>query len=728
MRIDAYGSGHPDVAAAYEGLADIETKMGMHRDALAHLREALRIRTGIAGVTGTALLAGPMLAIAHVQHEIGDTQDAELSIARVLGMRDAGISLDPLIEARAFEESGDIKVQGRDLRAALALYDSSMSVLLRAVNASGQDMYARLADLSGGQRFLDVLKKKGSVLRILAPPADRTVAFKKAALETYEISCRTLLSLRSRYESEGSTFRLVEDLSQACDRGVSMALELLEHTKDRQYLLTAFSFAELNKAGMLLNGIRQSKVTSFAGVPDELVAAERTLKSRLTALELELAAFQDVSASGSAKRQNLRWDIMSLREERRSVSERLRKIAPAYARLVTCDSLPVLADIQSAIDDSTLLLEYFSGAKNVVVFLISKHGVEYRTLGSREKIESVVAALTGAIRMVDYDGFLEASRRAYALLLSPCRRTVARYARLVVIPDGSLCTVPFETLMPGTSLPSGSVPKFSMLPFLIRSHEIMVSPSARLLAESSHDAVPSVIHDWKFAGFAPIFNDPSAGGPVFASTRSGGEPETDALRSVSVNGRVFRALPHSDREVTNIAAEFGARGLRSRTFVNEQASEENFKQSASSCTHLHVATHGFVNAQDPARSALLFAPAAGSGTGEDGVLYAAEAYNLHLNADLVVLSSCESGVGRFVNGEGVYALMRGFLYSGARNIMYSLWQVMDRHTSELMQAFYAEALKGMRPGKALQQAKLRMIANERTAFPFSWAGFVLVGR
>jgi CHAT domain-containing protein len=246
----------------------------------------------------------------------------------------------------------------------------------------------------------------------------------------------------------------------------------------------------------------------------------------------------------------------------------------------------------------------------------------------------------------------------------------------------------------------------------------MVSPSARLLGEAAFGTTWSDTREWKFAGFAPIFSDSTSRSQVFASTRSGGEPDSDQLRSVSVNGKIFRALPHSDEEVTNIAAEFGGHGLRSQTFVNEFASEENFKQAASTFTHLHVATHGFVNAQDPARSALLFTPSTGSGTGEDGVLYAA----------LVVLSSCESGVGRFVNGEGVYALMRGFLYSGARNIMYSLWPVMDRHTSELMQAFYEEALKGVRASKALQLAKLRMLANERTAFPFSWAGFVLVGR
>ncbi len=110
------------------------------------------------------------------------------------------------------------------------------------------------------------------------------------------------------------------------------------------------------------------------------------------------------------------------------------------------------------------------------------------------------------------------------------------------------------------------------------------------------------------------------------------------------------------------------------------------------------------------------------------MLYAAETYNLELNADLVVLSCCESGIGPFVNGEGVYAMMRGFLYSGARNVMYSLWQVMDHHTSELMQSFYEGVLKGWRFGQALRMAKLQMLSRERTAFPFCWAGFVLVGQ
>ena len=219
-----------------------------------------------------------------------------------------------------------------------------------------------------------------------------------------------------------------------------------------------------------------------------------------------------------------------------------------------------------------------------------------------------------------------------------------------------------------------------------------------------------------------MFRESTGTGVILASNRFAGNLDTTQLRSISVDGRRFRELPFSDVEVKAVAAEFSKQGLPSLTFTNESASEENFKQQAPLCSYLHVATHGFVNARDPGRSALLFAQPSDTTGGEDGVLYAAEAYNLHLNADLVVLSSCESGVGRFVNGEGVYALMRGFMYSGARNIIYSLWQVMDNHTSELMKLFYEGVLSGSRFAKALQMAEIQMLSKRTNGLS------VLLGR
>lgn len=117
-----------------------------------------------------------------------------------------------------------------------------------------------------------------------------------------------------------------------------------------------------------------------------------------------------------------------------------------------------------------------------------------------------------------------------------------------------------------------------------------------------------------------------------------------------------------------------------------------------------------------------------SGSTEDGVLYADETYNLDLNADLVVLSSCESGLGKLAEGEGFLALTRGFLYSGARNILFSLWKINDRETCDLMVDFYKYYLNGDDFSKALRKAKLNMLKNPKTAKPGLWGGFILVGK
>ena len=113
---------------------------------------------------------------------------------------------------------------------------------------------------------------------------------------------------------------------------------------------------------------------------------------------------------------------------------------------------------------------------------------------------------------------------------------------------------------------------------------------------------------------------------------------------------------------------------------------------------------------------------------EDGILYASEVYNLNLNAELVVLSSCESGAGKVVKGEGVMALTRGFLYAGTPNILVSLWKVSDQHTQELMVAFYENLLKGDDYPAALRKAKLAMLADKANHYPDLWSSFILIGR
>jgi CHAT domain-containing protein len=196
-------------------------------------------------------------------------------------------------------------------------------------------------------------------------------------------------------------------------------------------------------------------------------------------------------------------------------------------------------------------------------------------------------------------------------------------------------------------------------------------------------------------------------------------------------------LPASRHEVLGIRRRFERSysladrwfGRRARVYLGREASEERIKAGdLGAYRFVHLATHGFLNPRDPRLSGLLLASEAPTSK-EDGVLQLSEIYGLRLNADLVTLSACESGLGLVAKGEGIIGLTRGFLYSGARNVVVSLWQVNDETTADLMVTFYEGMLGGMKKAEALRAAKLALIQRQaESARPYYWAPFVLIGR
>jgi CHAT domain-containing protein len=209
-----------------------------------------------------------------------------------------------------------------------------------------------------------------------------------------------------------------------------------------------------------------------------------------------------------------------------------------------------------------------------------------------------------------------------------------------------------------------------------------------------------------------------------------------AKDSVRTAGRVFGYLSASKQEVTGVLEQFKSRqGFFARWFDNKahaylehEAKEANLKSTAlRDYRYVHFATHGLFNEKSPKLSGLVMAQDTTSN--EDGILYLGEIYNLDLNADLVTLSACETGLGQIAKGEGIIGLTRGFLYAGAANLLVSLWQVNDQTTADLMVDFYGNMLNGQTKAVALRQAKLNLIrSHPEYAKPYYWAPFVLVGR
>jgi CHAT domain-containing protein len=346
----------------------------------------------------------------------------------------------------------------------------------------------------------------------------------------------------------------------------------------------------------------------------------------------------------------------------------------------------------------------------------------YGLLSSREARVGVAAPRTLHARA-------EAVKKLSRMLLTPVALEI-RGKRLLIVSDGALQYIPFAALFSPQSGSEQEVP-------LITSHEIVELPSAstvsllRRQASSRKIAPKGVVvladpvfdsHDLRVRGASESPDTPvdsSGGGERFVLERSA--HEVGAYR-----GGFLPRLLFSRREAQAISAAAPGDTTRVLDFDANKARVVN--SGLKNYRIVHLATHGLLDSEHPDLSGLVFSLLDREGHEEDGFVRLHDIYNLELNADLVVLSACQTALGKQVDGEGLVGLARGFMYAGAPRVMASLWNVDDEATSDLMGKFYENLLKRHQtPAQALRTAQQWMRRQPRWRAAYYWAGFVLLG-
>jgi CHAT domain-containing protein len=253
-------------------------------------------------------------------------------------------------------------------------------------------------------------------------------------------------------------------------------------------------------------------------------------------------------------------------------------------------------------------------------------------------------------------------------------------------------------------IPSAS---YADLPFLVKKYPVSYAQSASvlstLLAKETTGASARIGNKYLFAFGDPVYEDSS-----------------------NLSIAKYPRLDFSRKEIETIAAFFNAGS--SDICLRNNATEENFKlkKDLDKFNYIHFATHGLINEEKPDLSALVLT--SNRGSGEDGLLQATEIFKLKLNADLVVLSACQTGLGKLVRGEGMVGLTRAFMYAGTPSVVVSLWSVSDMSTAALMGEFYKNLIKNkLSKTASLRNAQLALINDPKYAHPFFWAPFVLIG-
>ncbi len=581
--------------------------------------------------------------------------------------------------------------------------------------------------ISDKRHYLETLNMKAAILSDWAKEPSsisKSIQQKERALATFYASAELADNAISDLHGENSKLFLKEEIYPQYNASISLANDLYVTTDDSKYLEDAFFFAEKSRATVLGQALRETDAKSFGNIPDSLLEEEKRLRANVTFYEnkhqLEAAKKK---GQDKDKLELFRSKAFTFKQDYEKLITRFESEFPEYHKLKYDNRTAAVNDIQKALDKDQLLLEYFIGDETIYIFALDRDKLTVETLPRDESFAENFRGMTGSLRRVTQrQKFPQYSKQLYDWLIAPVEKRIAKKKRLVIIPDGPLAYIPFEALIRENPVAGGTRPDFGKLPYLLRTHEVSYHYSANLFLNSRNKLDEERQTQFAFGGYAPfadadeevIKSEEGIFGEFFSMMRSGNQD--------------FKLLKHSDEEVEDIIDAFDDHDDVARGFLSDRATEENFKRRAGQFRYLHLATHSFVNNEKPELSGVAFHPT-DSTSSEDGILYASEIYNLDLNADLVVLSSCESGIGKLVKGEGVMALTRGLLYAGAPNVLVSLWSVLDEDTSVLMRQFYNTLLKknGKRNARALREAKLAMLEDPATAAPHSWSSFVLIG-
>ncbi len=530
------------------------------------------------------------------------------------------------------------------------------------------------------------------------------------SFSTLELANALIEEIRSGFQTEESRMILAQNEYSTYHKIICHALQLFQLTGEPVYKEKAFEYSEKSKSANLLAAIRNIEAKELGGIPEELIEEELELRNDLNLYKEKVHEEREKEKSNEESLKLWEGYIFSLQKRIDSLIEVFEVNYPDYYSLKYNTMVTTHEDIATFLKPDEAILEYTVADSMLISFLHTRK----QFVVNQVLIDSLFHLNARFIRRIltnrnfsdgvimDYTQFIHASHGLYNKLISPFEDLIEGY-NLIIIPDETLAYIPFEILM--SSLADSKEPDYKNLPYLIKNHPISYSNSTTLLINR---ITRKKLSDLQLLAFAPNYQvEP--------------EPDLNQTSRRQYHDNLY-PIPGVSEEVAFIHDLVGG-----DFFMDDQATESNFKKNSPEYDLLHLAMHTVIDDVNPMYSKLVFAGS--SEDNEDGLLNTFEIYGLTLNASMVVLSSCNTGAGKMQKGEGVMSLSRGFIYAGCPSIIMTLWEVEDNSGVAIMKQFYTYLKKGYPKDEALQKAKLHFLegANMETAHPYFWSGYVNIG-
>lgn len=608
----------------------------------------------------------------------------------------------------------------------------------------------------------------------------KSLTARESALKNYRDSLQTIETLRSgslRADEARTTFLATTKDVFDETAGALAEMALLSSPaagaplsdKALEYAAEAFKVTEQARARSLLDMLSETGASITAGVPAELLKRKQDNLDRQQDIAEELTGVSLASDQEKKKPADLEAELEKLQTEFDDLENQIRTASPRYASLTAGKPLTLAEVQQKVLDEQTVLLEYSLGNESSYLWAISPSSVAIFKLAPRASVDKLATDLRAQLiptklqrRIVGIDvadstrglgisatpfaedaaAFVAASSALYKGVVEPAASMIGE-KRLLIVADGALNYVPFEALVK-----SPASTDYASAPYLIKSNEIVYAPSASVIGAIRQQQGTKPAGRKMLIVADPVFNSKDTRSrTVTASsatdTRGLGiqsalndvtGQETSAAPDSKMQGLPLVRLAGTRTEAEQISKLARTSGAQADMWLDLEASEGNVDtRDVSQYRMIHIATHGLLNAERPQFTGLVLS-LVGNKT-EDGFLRTDEVFNLKLGSPLVMLSACETGLGKEKRGEGVMGLTRAFMYAGAPTVGVSLWSVADRSTADLMTDFYKRMLSSpagstaaaVSPSGAMRDAQLAMIAGKKYSAPFYWAPFVLVG-
>ena len=698
-------------ANALGGLARSYQHVDRYEEAIAYNEQALLIHRELKYRPGEAAVLKAM----------GIAQAKSQRPAKALELYGQSLAIYREVKNRNLEgvlifNTGEANLQLGRIDEAAALFTESVNVARSIGNRSSEvEALSALAKLEG---------ERGNLAQ---------------AQTLIEKSLHVAESLRSDLVSSESRSAFLATVQDSYQFYTDLLMRRHRAEPSKGFDALAIEVSERQRARSLLDLLTEARTNLRQGVDPVLIESERTLAKQLN----DKAQTQTSTPEQAAV---LRQEISQLETGYERAQVAIRKNNPRYAALTQPQPLK-LKEIQAQLDTDTLLLEYSLGEERSYLWAITKDSLTsyvlpkeelikqsalqvYEMLTARNTRKSGETDLQRKVRIATAEAKLPASAQALSqTLLAPAAAQLGG-KRLVIVADGALQYIPFAMLpdpVSGNKQP------------LIVGHEVVSLPSASALAIQRTELAGRPLAPKMLAVIAdPVFDRTDTRFKTTAAETSGivqaaSSADTRGLEHIAEasgdkTGRlIIRRLPFTRQEADGLLALTPKdSSFRAMDFSASRANVIN--GDLSQYRYVHFATHGLLDTERPGLSSLVLSTIDADGKPQDGFLRANDIYNMKLPAELVVLSACQTGLGKEVKGEGLIGLTRGFMYAGARRVVVSLWSVNDKATSDLMKKFYSGMLKeNERPAAALRAAQIEMWKQKKWQSPYYWAAFTMQG-